>query len=165
MCVWVWHDSFIHVTRLIHVCGTIHSYVWHDSSIWDTTYSHVLHHSTKCVAWLIHMCGTHTCDMTHSCVCHAWFIYVIQLIHIYYSTHSFVWHDTYICVAWLIHLWHSIFSCINWQIHMSNAPRLSHTLTRTAWEERYTTPHMNHWHVRHYSFTNSFVLRLWGGYG
>ena len=41
--LYVWHDSFICVTWLIHMCDMTHS----------------------CVPWLIHMC-----DMTHSCVCH-----------------------------------------------------------------------------------------------
>jgi len=48
---YVWHDSFIFVTWLIHMCGMTHSYVWHDSFI--------------CVTWLIH-----TGDMTHSYVWH-----------------------------------------------------------------------------------------------
>ena len=39
---YVWHDSFICVTWLIHLCDMTHSYVWHGSFI--------------CVAWLIHTC-------------------------------------------------------------------------------------------------------------
>ena len=42
---YVWHDSFICVTWLIHKCDMTHSYVWRVSFI--------------CVTWLIHMC-----DMT-----------------------------------------------------------------------------------------------------
>jgi len=30
---YVWHDSFLHVTWLIHMCDMTHSYVWHDSFI------------------------------------------------------------------------------------------------------------------------------------
>jgi len=44
---YVWHDSFICVTWLIHMCDMTHSYVWHDSFI--------------CVTWLIHdyiLCAT-----------------------------------------------------------------------------------------------------------
>jgi len=37
---YVWHDSFICVTWLIHMCDMTHSYVWHDSFI--------------CVTWFIH---------------------------------------------------------------------------------------------------------------
>jgi len=36
---YVWHDSFICVTWLIHMCDMTHSYVWHDSFI--------------CVTWLM----------------------------------------------------------------------------------------------------------------
>jgi len=31
---YVWHDSFIRVTWLIHMCDMTHSYVWHDSFIY-----------------------------------------------------------------------------------------------------------------------------------
>jgi len=48
---YVWHDSFICVTWLIHVCDMTHPYVWHDSFI--------------CVTWLIYMC-----DLTHLYVWH-----------------------------------------------------------------------------------------------
>jgi len=47
----VWHDPFVHVTRLIHVCDMTHLYVWHDPFV--------------CVSWPIYMC-----DMTHSYVWH-----------------------------------------------------------------------------------------------
>jgi len=43
---YVWQDSFVFVTGLIHMCNMTHSYGWHDSFI--------------CVTWLIHMC-----DRTH----------------------------------------------------------------------------------------------------
>ena len=47
ICHRLWHDLFICVTWLIHMCDMSRSYVWHDSFI--------------CVTWLIHMS-----DMTHS---------------------------------------------------------------------------------------------------
>ena len=49
---YVWHDSFICVTWLIHLCAMTHSYVWHDSFL--------------CMPWL-----SHTCAITHPYVC--WF--------------------------------------------------------------------------------------------
>ena len=52
---YVWHDSFICVTWLIHMCDKTRSYVWHDSFV--------------CVTWLIRMC-----DMTHSYVWHDSFL-------------------------------------------------------------------------------------------
>jgi len=44
---YVWHDSVMCVTWLIHVCDVTYSWVWHDSFM--------------CVSWLIHMR-----DVTHS---------------------------------------------------------------------------------------------------
>jgi hypothetical protein len=89
----VWHDSFICVTRLIHMCDMIHWCVWHVSFI--------------SVTWLIHVC-----DMTDSYVWHDWFMCVTWFIHMCDVTHSYVWHDSFMCVTWLIHihavacLWH-----------------------------------------------------------
>jgi len=40
---YVWHTSFLCVTRLMHTCDTPHSSVWHDSFISET--------------WLMHMCN------------------------------------------------------------------------------------------------------------
>ena len=75
----MWHDSFICVTRLIHMCDMTHSYVWHmwhdsfnsvtslmQSSWWlihmfDTSHSYVWHDSFICVTWLIQQC-----DITHA---------------------------------------------------------------------------------------------------
>ena len=61
---YVWHDSFICVTWLMHTCDMTHSYVWHDSFI--------------CVTWLMH-----TCDMTHSYVWHhvTWLIHMCAMLH------------------------------------------------------------------------------------
>jgi len=48
---YIWHDSFICVTWLIHICDMTHSYVQQDLFV--------------CVTWLIHIF-----DMTHSYVWH-----------------------------------------------------------------------------------------------
>jgi len=92
---YVWHDPFICVIWLIHVCDMTHSYVWRASFIR--------------VTWLIHVY-----DMTHSYVWHDWFVYVYMwhdsficvtwLIHMCDMTHPYVWHDVSICVTWLIHM-------------------------------------------------------------
>ena len=65
---YVWHDSFMRVTWLIHACDIL-------IHMFDMTYSYVWRDSFICVTWLIHMC-----DVTHS---HAWrdsFICVTWLI-------------------------------------------------------------------------------------
>jgi len=51
----VWHDPFIRLTWLIHMCDMTYLYTWHDS--------------LTCMTWHIH-----TWDMTHSYVCHDAFI-------------------------------------------------------------------------------------------
>jgi len=70
---YVWHDSFISVTWLIHMCDMTHSYVRHDLFImtWHVcihmcavTHSYVGHDSVTCVlrdaficvTWLSHVC-------------------------------------------------------------------------------------------------------------
>jgi len=87
----MWHDSFIYVTWLIHICDMTYSYMWHASFIY--------------VTWLIHIC-----DMTHLYMWHDSFIYVTWLIHTYDMTHSYMWHDSFIYVTWLSYGW-SIHMC------------------------------------------------------
>jgi len=53
--VYVWRDSFICVTWLIHMCVVTHSYVWHNS------FTCVWHDLGLWVTWLIHEWGkTHS---------------------------------------------------------------------------------------------------------
>ena len=82
---YVWHDSFICVTWLIHMCDMTHAYVWHDSFI--------------CVAWLIHMC-----DMTHAYVWHDSFICVPWLIQMCAMTHH-ACHESIIWPTWPVLIW------------------------------------------------------------
>jgi len=59
----VWHDSFICVTWLIHMCDMTHSYVWHDSFI-CVTWCHMMHSYT----WMSHgtqMNGSHVNESCH----------------------------------------------------------------------------------------------------
>ena len=97
--LYMWRDSFTHVTWLVHMCDVTHAYMWRDSCI--------------CVTWLIHMC-----NMTHSYVCRDSFVHVTRLIHMCDVTHSYMWHDSFICVTWLIHMcdktvWTSHIPCMN----------------------------------------------------
>jgi len=82
---YVWHDSFICVTWLIHMCDMTHSYVWHDSFI--------------CVTWCIHMC-----DMLCSHVRYEPFIRVTWPIHMFDFSHSYAWRVWFMCVTWRIHM-------------------------------------------------------------
>jgi len=91
---YVWRDSFIRVTRLIHMFDMTHSYVSRDSFIYLT--------------WLIY-----TCHVTHSYVRHESFICVKWLIQWSYRdlepshTAWFVRYELFISVTWLIQLSHT----------------------------------------------------------
>jgi len=71
---YVWHDSFIRVTWLIHMCDMTHSYVWHDSRWCEVRDS-----------WVLLTCSYAQFDP---------FIRVTRLIHIWDVTHSYVWNDS-----------------------------------------------------------------------
>ena len=62
--LYVWHDSFICVTWLVHLCDMTHSSVRR-----NVTHSNMWHDSFRCVTWLLYMC-----DMTRSYVWHDLFI-------------------------------------------------------------------------------------------
>ena len=107
---YVWHDSFICVTWIIHACDMTHSYVWHDSFI--------------CVPWLIRMC-----DMTHSYVCRDTCIRGVPwLIH---RRNSLCIHPIRMhiapcvtrlirCVPWLIRCVPWLIRCVPWLMHRRN---------------------------------------------
>jgi len=102
---WVWHDSFMCVTRLIRIRDTTHSYewpdslhvrhnlficvtppvyVWHDSFLCVTRLIHVWHDPFLCVTRLIYMC-----DTTSSRVSHDSFIRVTRPIYMQATIHAF----------------------------------------------------------------------------
>ena len=98
-----WHDSFIGVTWLIHMCVSVQQ-VRFDLSI--CTWVWLIHicdmtplnvrFSPSGVIWLIHMYMAgfiHRCDMTPLNVPFrtTWLV-------------SYVWHDSFTYVTWLIHL-------------------------------------------------------------
>jgi len=78
--IYVWHDSFICGTWLIHMRAMTHSYVWHDSD------------SDTC-----NMTHSYKCNMTHSYAGHDSFICGPWLIHIWDMTQL-------IPATWLIHI-------------------------------------------------------------
>jgi len=131
MHTYMWHDSFICVTWLFHVCDTCLDYfIEHDPAHLRSPSNTCI----RCVTWLIHMC-----DMTPSYVWHDIFISsstklpsgLLSLTnsHMCDVTHSYVWHDSFICVTWLDHfIEHDLahlrspsntyIRCVTWLIHM-----------------------------------------------
>ena len=136
---YVWHDSFICVTWLIHIWDMTYSYVWHDSFIrvtWlihmcDMTHWNMWHDSFICATWLIYMC-----DMTHLCVrydsfiyeswmsriCDIYVAYIWDMIHICVTTHTHICIKRdmiHICIKRdMIHIYVTTGSCLFWCIYM-----------------------------------------------
>ena len=83
---YVWHDTFIRVTRLVDTRNTTHSHVY-------TTYYVVASaYSSSYVTCLIH-----TCNTTHSHVYTTYYSssYVTCLIHTHNTTHSYIKHNSH----------------------------------------------------------------------
>jgi len=112
---YVWHDSFLCVTWLIHMCDMTSIYVWHVSFM--CCYKQ-LPHAFICITYEVsHIC--HTYDMSHMChtyeVSHIWSVtqihtYVTHMSHMWYVTHMshkfthmrdmshlYVWRNLFLC--------------------------------------------------------------------
>jgi len=113
---YVWDDSFICVTRLIHMCDMTHSYVtwlicmcktnllcfWHDSRARDDSSVGSWHRTQTAI-----MCLSYLCDMTDSFNSQKLLTYHIRMSHIFGiicdMTHTYVtWltrmrHDSHVC--------------------------------------------------------------------
>jgi len=150
-CLHVWHDSFICVTWLIHMCDMTHWCVWHYWFIWvpwviyrcAMTHSYVCHDSFICVPWLIHMCDMGA--MSHlyvraSPLPQPLLTSATWLIHMRDMTDLYGWDDSFICsgvatAAATVYMcdmthsyvWHDSFICVTCLIHMGD---------------------MTHWYVR-----------------
>jgi len=59
----------VYVTWRIHTCDISHSYVWHDSFICVTWLIHMWHDSFICVTWLFHMWHDSFIRVTYLHVC------------------------------------------------------------------------------------------------
>ena len=90
-----WHDSFICVTWVIHMCDMTHSHAWQVSFM--------------CVTRLMY-----TCDRKYSHVWRFSFFCVTRRILICDMTYAYVWHDSFICVTWLIHMCHESSVRVGW---------------------------------------------------
>ena len=103
--VYVFHDSSIWLTWLIHMCDMTHSYVWHDSFIWvtwlidtsvcDTRLDHICDKISH-IRDMIHFSFTydsffiHTCDMTLQIL-----VQLICSLCMRAVTYSYQWYDSF----------------------------------------------------------------------
>jgi len=106
----VWHDSFMCVTWLIHVCDMTHSCVWHDSSMcvpWRmrlVSYLTCFVYVTWTTAHIHKTCHTHTCmwhGPQHTNRRHVIHIHVCDLDHITTTPQH---HNTTAVNVWLLHV-------------------------------------------------------------
>jgi len=109
-----WHDSFLCVTWLNHVCGTVRWCVWRDSFIYMTCLNLcVWHTSFICVTCLVHLCDVpHSHAQIPSFMC----VQLMSCTHIFDVHHSYVWHASFVCVTWLIQM------CVTGLIQMCKSP-------------------------------------------
>jgi len=133
----LWHDSFVRMTWLIHMCDMTYSYVWRDffmSVTWlmrmfAGTDLHVWYDSLICVAWRDYVWDRRTHDMTNWYVWRDWFICVTWLTDMVYVNRSYAGRHPFICVTGLIHLcvvcdvthpcvWRDSFTCVIQLIRM-----------------------------------------------
>ena len=142
---YMWHDSFVKVTWLIHICDMTHPYMWYNSFIYVTRLVY---------QWLIHIdncntlqhtathCNTlqHTathCNTSQDSYINYSFIYVTRLVHICDMTHSYRW-DSFMYVIWLVqicdmihwYMWHDSFISATWLAYMCDmtASSIRHTI-------------------------------------
>ena len=93
---YVWHDSFMCVTWLIHVCGMTHSWVWHDSIIFMTTLEC---DGTGAYVW-------HD-SMNESCHTHKWvmpYIWMSHVSHMNGSCHTHEWVMSHTIMSYAIRM-------------------------------------------------------------
>jgi len=115
----VWHDPFVYVIWLIHLCHMTHSDMC--TCILPGRYAVVTcengaRDSLTCVTWPIHLC-----DMNHlfvrndSFMCTTWLMDLCDMSHSFLGevTHWFVRHDSFICVTCQIQTWVLAFAKAN----------------------------------------------------
>jgi len=136
---YVWHDSFISATWLIHLCDMTHSYVWHDSFI--------------CVTWLFEQatyrrglcryfsvwCHLSICVPSPLYICVAWPRDYITRTHIFRCTkvYLYIYMYIYTYTYWYIYMY--MYTRKYWRClwcHLSAISRFymyMYTYTRTYW--------------------------------
>ena len=152
--VYVWHDTFLCVTWLIHMCAMTCAYVWHDACI--------------CLTWHIYTCGVTSWYVWHA-VCyilpyncitlhhaatatHVYMLHITDRWDVCRMTRSYVWHDSFICVTWLMHMCNSSI-CVTWLIHMCD---MTHAYVRLI--HMCDMTHVYVWHDAFIRVADSLIL-------
>ena len=97
--------SFACLTRRIHRCDRTHLYVWHDVFIYVTRLLHTRDFASfMCLALLIF-----TCEISHPYVCHDSSICMTWRIHICdkpysYARLSYLYESGSLCLIWMSHV-------------------------------------------------------------
>jgi len=84
---YMWHDSIMSMTWLIHTCGMTHSYVWHDSlmQVIDLNFKEDFFHGRN-IPWLRHATWmSHVTRMNESCHTYVWIKSHVWMRHITYE--------------------------------------------------------------------------------
>jgi len=100
---YVWHDSCICVTWLMHMCDMTHAYVWHDSYICVTWLMPCVY--VRCCTFMSETWLMHTCHMTHTFerVTSKWTSHVT---HLNESHHTYRWNVSHIETSRAMsHMW------------------------------------------------------------
>ena len=95
---YVWHDTFICVTCLIHVCTMGHSHVWQ-------THSSVQRGAFTCVTCLDITHVWHV-SISHIDICWTWLFYMCDVAYSYKALDGTVW--VYACIYVCIYLYMNI---------------------------------------------------------
>jgi len=136
----VWHEAFMCVTWLTHMCDMTHPRGLAERAVDDDNRAASVYDVYK---WV-------TCVLLG----HIAFIHVTWLVYMCDVTHSHVWHDIFTCVAWLIHMgltwlicirnacdvtcshvrhdfshvWHDLFTCVS----------ITHSYQSCTWRDLFT---------------------------
>jgi len=145
--IYIWHDSAIDMTWLIHMCDRRTGWRW---------WSHLF-----------------ICDMTHpcdeSCICSITYSNLPGLAHTRGTTLSCVWHARVVTpMEPLIHMFHDSFICSMTHSHVPWLVLKRDIANSCAWHARVVTPMEPRIHMFHDSFTCamthshvSWLVRKW----